>query len=93
VGVSVVPVLADAGLVAPLLIGLVGSGGLIGAVVGFLRLRPETATAAMAQAQGANEVLQETLAAVERDRDYWKRLYRDCERARRGRAPTQEGGK
>jgi hypothetical protein len=69
-------------LLEPLLIGLVGSGGIIGAIVAFIKLGPERESAAISQAQGANEVLQETLEAVERQRDYWQRLYEECARGR-----------
>lgn len=61
-----------------LLLVLVGSTGGIGAIVAFVRLRGDKDTAAITQAQGANEVLQETLEAVERDRDYWKARYETC---------------
>jgi hypothetical protein len=63
----------------PLLLVLVGSGGVIGS---------EKASAAMGQAQGANEVLKDTLDALERDRDYWKALYMECARARQTREDT-----
>jgi hypothetical protein len=77
----VIPVLAETSATAgQLLIILLGSGGLLGALIAFAKLRPEKETAAMAQAQGANEVLRETLEVVERERDYWKRLYEACAR-------------
>jgi hypothetical protein len=72
----------------PLLLVLVGSGGFIGALVGFAKLGSEKASAAMGQAQGANEVLKDTLDALERDRDYWKALYMECARARQTREDT-----
>lgn len=69
-------------LLEPLLIGLIGSGGIVGAIVAFIKLGPERESAAISQAQGANEVLQETLEAVERQRDYWRRLYEESARVR-----------
>lgn len=66
------------GSLTPLLIVLAGSSGVIGAIVALIKLSGDRGTAAVSQAQGANEVLQETLVAVERDRDYWRDRYQGC---------------
>ena len=69
---------ANSSLVAPLLIALVGSGGALGSFVAFVKLRGDTDSTAVSQAQGANEVLLETLQSVERERDYWHARYDAC---------------
>lgn len=54
------------------------STGIVGAIVGLVKLGSDKGTAAIAQATGANEALEATLEAVERERDYWKRRYENC---------------
>lgn len=68
----------NAGLLIEFLISLASTGGLTGLLVAFAKLRPEKTSAAIAQAQGANEALVETLEAVERERDYWMKKYEAC---------------
>lgn len=68
---------ADSATVTPLLIALIGSSGFIGAVVALVKLRPEMSTSAVAQAQGALEMMQQLVEDLEKDRDYWQKRYID----------------
>ena len=70
--------LVAGGPLTEILLVVAGAGGLTGALVALVKLPGDKGTAAITQAQGANEVLQETLEAVERDRDYWKGRYEMC---------------
>lgn len=70
--------LTDSSLATELLIGLVGSAGVTGALIAFLKLPGDKTTAAVSQAQGANEILQATLDEVIRERDYWRDRYQAC---------------
>lgn len=63
--------------VTPLLIALLTSGGIVGAVVAWVKLPTDKVTAAVTQAQGAASVLEATLQSVEDDRDYWRRRYEE----------------
>jgi hypothetical protein len=54
--------------------------GLTGAIVALIKLPGDKSAASMAQAQGANEALVQSLAAVERERDYWRDRYEGCAR-------------
>jgi hypothetical protein len=56
----------------PLLVSLIGSGGLMGAIIALVKLRGDRDSVAVSQAHGANEALIATLAGVERERDYWR---------------------
>lgn len=70
------------GVLTPFLVSLAAITGVFGAIVAVVKLRGDTQTAAVSQAQGANEAMRETLEAVERDRDYWQRRYeREHQRA------------
>lgn len=66
---------SNSSLLIPFLVSTATTGGITGMVIAVAKLRGDTQTAAVAQAQGANEALRETLEAIERDRDYWKRRY------------------
>lgn len=52
--------------------------GLTGAIVALIKLPADKSLASMAQAQGANEALVQTLEAIERERDYWRSRYEAC---------------
>lgn len=65
-------------LVAPLLISIVGSGGVMGAIVAFVKLRGDRDSAAVHQAQGAADALERALEASEREVAYWKARYDAC---------------
>lgn len=62
----------------PIIIALLGSGGLIAAVVALLKLRPDINSAAVIQAQGAMEIMQQLNDDMEKNRDYWRDRYEDC---------------
>jgi hypothetical protein len=64
--------------------------GLTGAVVAIIKIPADKSTASMVQAQGANEALAEALAAVERERDYWRDRYETCARRNRELAQTHD---
>ena len=74
-------ILADSTAAAtPYLIALVGSGGLVGAIVGFFKLRGDRDSQAVSQAQGAVETMADVQTALEKalaranDRaDYYRR--------------------
>lgn len=71
-------VLADTAGAAPIIITLLGSTGLIGAIVALLKLRPDVNSAAVSQAQGAMEVMQQLNQDMEKNRDYWRERYEQC---------------
>lgn len=61
------PPLADAGAGAvPYLIALAGSGGVLGALLGFFKLRGDRDSSAVSQAQGAVETMADVQEALER---------------------------
>lgn len=62
---------------APLLVSLAGSGGVMGIIIALVKLRGDRDSVAVAQAHGANEALQATLAAVSSERDYWHKRYEE----------------
>jgi sugar (pentulose or hexulose) kinase len=61
----------------PLLVSLIGSSGLMGAIVALVKLRGDRDSVVVAQAHGANEAIIATLAGVERERDYWRKRYEE----------------
>jgi threonine dehydratase len=62
----------------PILIAMLGSGGLIAAIVALLKLRPDINSAAVIQAQGAMEVMQHLVEDIERNRNYWQKRADEC---------------
>lgn len=64
---------------AQILIGLIGTGGLLSAIVTFVRLRPDANMAAVTQSKGAVETMALLLRELERDRDHWKSRATACE--------------
>jgi len=70
--------IASGALYAPILIALAGSGGFVGALLGLVKLRGETDSQAVSQAQGAMETMQELNDALERERDYWRDRFERC---------------
>jgi hypothetical protein len=88
---SLLAVETGSSLIAPLLIALVGSGGIMGAIVAFVKLSGDRTSASIAQAQGANEILKTTLEEVTRERDYWRKRALDCARHARRLSDQQNG--
>lgn len=75
--------------VTPLLIALVGGGGITSAVVTWVKVRPDINSASVTQAQGAMEVMQElqnelrkSLDEERAQSDHWHQKYVE-ERERR----------
>jgi hypothetical protein len=68
----------SASLWTPVLITLAGSGGIVGALVALVKLRGDTSSQAVSQAQGAMEVMEGLNAALEKERDYWRARYHEC---------------
>jgi len=64
----------------PIIIALLGSGGLIAAVVALLKLRPDINSAAVIQAQGAMEIMQQLNEDMEKNRNYWRDRYDECQK-------------
>lgn len=69
---------------APLLVALLGSGGLMGAFLALVKLRGDATGQAIDQARAASEVMEDALNAAVREADYWERRYRECHEARAG---------
>lgn len=77
--------LADASAGAtPYLIALVGSGGVLGALLGFFKLRGDRDSQAVSQAQGAMETMESLNEALE------KALERSNDRGDRYRARIEQ---
>lgn len=55
--------------VVSILIALIGAGGLSGGIVALLKIRPEANTAAVTQAQGAMETMQDLNEAMKAEID------------------------
>lgn len=77
----------SAQVIVEIALAVIMPGGLIGAIVALIKLRPDENTAVITQAQGA-AVAQDTLVkGVERERDYWRdeaiRLRQENEHLRR----------
>jgi hypothetical protein len=70
--------LADAGVYTPVAVVLSTAAALLGALLGIVKLRGDTDSQAVSQAQGAMEVMQELVEALERDRDDWRQRYLAC---------------
>lgn len=60
------------------LIALLSSGGVLGALLGFFKLRGDKDTAAVTQAQGAMETMQDLNEALIKERDYWRTRFERC---------------
>lgn len=69
--------------VVQILFGVLGAGGLTGAVVALYKLRPDVNSAAVTQSQGAMETMRVLNEQLESDRDYWRKRAIDSERAQR----------
>lgn len=65
-------------LLVSFLVSIASTGGLTGVIIAVAKLRGDTQSSAVMAAQGANEAMKETLEAIERERDYWRRRYDDC---------------
>lgn len=61
----------------PLLIAVVGGGGIVAGVVALLKLKPETTSMAVEQAQGAMETMQSLNEDLSKDRDYYRELAKE----------------
>jgi hypothetical protein len=62
---------------------LVAGGGLVGAFVALLKLRPDANTAAVTQSQSAMETMARLNADLENERDGWRRRALDAEEGQR----------
>lgn len=76
----------DANLLIPFLVSLASVTGVGGLMLAVAKLRPEKTSAAIAQAQGAADAMQEALVALERERDYWIKRHGDCHERANGLA-------
>lgn len=69
-------VLSDSSAIFAIILAV--STAILGAIIAAVKIPTDRGTAAMAQAQGANEALSEALEAIERERDYWENRFRIC---------------
>lgn len=67
-------------ILVQVLIGLVGSGGLGGAVYAFLKWKPDATSAAVTDAQGAAAEWKKIAEEYEQQRNYWRGRALRCER-------------
>lgn len=70
--------LADATAYAPVAAVLASAAAVLGALLGMVKLRGDTDSQAVSQAQGAMETMQDVNDALERERDYWRDRFDKC---------------
>jgi hypothetical protein len=75
------------------LVGLIGTGGIGGAIFAFLRWRPEASSAAVVDAQGAASEWKKIAGEYEEQRDYWQQRSITSERREAATLVELEGAK
>ena len=69
--------------VTQILLGTLTGGGLLGAIVALLKLRPDNNTAAVTQSQSAMETMATLNKQLEAERNEWRTRALECESAAR----------
>lgn len=67
-------------LLVQIILGGLGTTGVVGAVVALYKLRPDLNSAAVTQSQGAMETMRGLNEELTQDRDYWRKRAVDAEK-------------